>query len=207
MTDAAFAALLVSPLFAVATRILYHIPFRLSRGFWKVFQVFLNFFSRLDIRKVCRLSALFGRPCYYTTMFSFCQEVFEKFLKNFFASLSAHRTVPNLLRLCARLQLRFSLPRFRDFPLCYCPFCDSSSIIPHSSHFVNTFLQSFWGFLEVALDFSPFFCGGATFYHNLLGLSSTFLKIFKLFPVFWSKQQKISDKKAKPPCKTARNAV
>ena len=154
MTDAAFAALLVSSACAVATRLLYHISFRLSRGFWKVFQIFLKFFSFLVIRKECRLSALFGRPCYYTTMFSFCQGVFQKFLKNFFASLfrSPHRSEsPSPMR-----SLK-ALPNSQTLGIFHCDFCrffGSSSIIPHPSPFVNTFLQSFLSFFEIFCVFS-----------------------------------------------------
>ena len=35
------------------------------------------------IRARCSSQAAHGRPCYYTTLFSVCQEVFEKFFKNF----------------------------------------------------------------------------------------------------------------------------
>ena len=35
------------------------------------------------IRARCSSQVACGRPCYYTTLFSVCQEVFEKFFKNF----------------------------------------------------------------------------------------------------------------------------
>ena len=96
--------------------------FAFVKGFLKSFS---NFFEVLFIpchSEGMSLSALFGRPCYYTTTLSFCQGVFQKFLKNFFASLFVRRTVPNLLRLCARQKLCFSYPLTRGFSVVLLPF-------------------------------------------------------------------------------------
>jgi len=58
-----------------AACLLYHIRFRLSRGFSNFFQVFSRILS--DQHPACR------QPVYYITSASLCQEVFQTFLKFF----------------------------------------------------------------------------------------------------------------------------
>ena len=96
--------------------------FAFVKGFLKSFS---NFFEALFVpchSEGMSSSALFGRPCYYTTTLSFCQGVFQKFLKNFFALPFVRRTVPNLLRLCAHQKLCFSYPLTRGFSVVSLPF-------------------------------------------------------------------------------------
>ena len=59
-----------------ATRLLYHIRFDLSRGFWKVFWIFSSSFRN---RFSNRAEVLW----YYITSLSICQEVFQKFFQLF----------------------------------------------------------------------------------------------------------------------------
>ena len=60
-----------------ATCLLYHIRFVLSRGFWKVFWSFFQASFLTAFQPPAEV------PDYYITSLSFCQEVFEKFFKNF----------------------------------------------------------------------------------------------------------------------------
>ena len=75
--------------FFAPTLLLYHSVFRLSIGFWKVFQIFWSFFKPLDSRAAAlNLSAAFLRQlAYYTTLSSFCQYLFSKFF-DFFRGFS-----------------------------------------------------------------------------------------------------------------------
>ena len=60
-----------------SARVLYHISFRLSRGFSKVFSTFFVIsFPRLSPRRVPR-----GQLAYYSTSPSICQQVFAKFFE------------------------------------------------------------------------------------------------------------------------------
>ena len=63
-----------------AACLLYHIRFRLSRGFSNFFQVFSRTLS--DQHPACR------QPVYYITSASLCQEVFPNFFQVFSTSFS-----------------------------------------------------------------------------------------------------------------------
>ena len=61
-----------------ATWLLYHISFRLSRGFWKVFQFFCGIFcsqlAAVFVAARCQLA-------YYSTFVFICQAVFDNFFQ------------------------------------------------------------------------------------------------------------------------------
>ena len=100
-----------------ATRLLYHICFDLSRGFWKVFKKFFVVLSN----RFLNFSA--EALDYYITSLFICQEVFEKFFKNFcdFFEILCFRKATRLL-----YHISFHLSR--GFPKVFFNFfCDFSS--------------------------------------------------------------------------------
>ena len=105
--------------FLAPTFLLYHIPFRLSRGFWKVFWIFFGvsrgslatrmwsvsilclLVSRssqggLSDPVLCFSLSSLRQLAYYITSFSFCQEVFEKFFRFFSKNPIKNRRRPSV---------------------------------------------------------------------------------------------------------------
>ena len=125
--------------------------FAFVKGFLKSFS---NFFEVLFVpchSEGMSLSALFGRPCYYTTTLSFCQGVFQKFLKNFFrfAFRSSHRSEsPSPMRLPKALLF---LPVNSRFFRCVAP-------VFWQLEYYTTFTLLCQYLFEKFFEFFGFFC-------------------------------------------------
>ena len=155
MTDATFAALLVSPL--AQLRLAYYTTLLfVCQG---VFEKFFNFFEVLFVP--CHLKEMLAVSSFRPTLLLYhnvfllsrgFSKVFKKLFR--FAFRSPHRSEsPSPMR-----SLK-ALPNSQTLGIFYCDFCrffGSSSIIPHPSPFVNTFFESFFGFFEVFGEFSIF---------------------------------------------------
>ena len=152
MTDAAFAALLVSPL--AQLRLAYYTTFLFvcQEVFEKFFKFFWSSFRPSSLKRNVGCQLFSADLVIIPQCFPFVKGFLKVFKKLFrFAFHSPHRSEsPSPMRsLKAPLFLPVNLRLFH----CVCHrFFGSSSIIPHPPPFVNTFLQSFFGFFEV-------FCG------------------------------------------------
>ena len=95
--------------FGVTAYILYHILFRLSSTFSKVFYLFSKFFSNpcgIFLRRPL------GQPIYYTTSLTFCQVLFRNFFI-FSNSVIVHSLMsPKLCKMHREDSVHFDLGRF-----------------------------------------------------------------------------------------------
>ena len=103
-------------------------------------------------------SPRFARLDYYITSLSVCQEVFQKFFKNFFNRFPAGAEVPEYYitssRVCQEVFQKFFQLFFVIFFEAVSrgrPLVDSLHIIALRSLFVNSFLESFFGLETIAV--------------------------------------------------------
>ena len=153
MTDAAFAALLVSPL--AQLRLAYYTTFLFVCQ--EVFEKFFKFFEVLFVPRHSKGMSVVSsfRPTLllYHNVFLLSRgflKVLKKLFRFVFRSLHRSESPSPMHLLKAPLFLPVNLRLLH----CICHrFFGSSSIIPHPPTFVNTFLQSFLSFFEVFCDF------------------------------------------------------
>ena len=153
MTDAAFAALLVSPLAQLRLAYYTTLLFVCQGVFEKFFEFFEVLFVPRHSKGMSVVSSFRPTLLLYHNVFLLSRGFLKVFKKLFrFAFRSPHRSEsPSPMRSPK------APPNSQTLGIFYCDFCrffGSSSIIPHPSPFVNTFFESFFGFFEVFGSFS-----------------------------------------------------
>ena len=161
MTDAAFAALLVSSACAVATRLLYHISFRLSRGFWKVFQFFWSSFRSSSFERNVGCQLFSADLVIIPQCFPFVKRFFKSFLKTFFRFAFSLAAPFRISFAYALAKSPAKLPNSRDFSLWFLPFFRQLEYYTTSSLFCQYLFAKFFKklqrFFDRILADSPFF--------------------------------------------------
>jgi hypothetical protein len=97
------------------------------------------------------------------------------------------------------LEALLFFPSISGFSIVSLPFLRQLEYYTTSIPLCQYLFEKFLGIFGGSSRFFTVFCGGATFYHNLLGLSSTFLKIFKLFFCFLEQAAENIRQKSKTP--------